>query len=465
MTVSRRSVLKGAGAALGLYSVSPWLGRAFASAGPQAAARRRLIVLDLGGGNDGLNMVVPRTGARRAVYDQVRPTIGLPVGSLLPLDRGSGQDDGSMGLHAKLPTLHRLYRDDRLAVVQGVDYPNHNYSHFTSNDIWQAGNPDNIGDEGWLGRHLDRTGVPLDELRAVAIGGSLPHAVRGRDYVGVQVNSLGATHFGDGTSPLAAKRHDVYSAFANHSALDPVRATYGEMCAATVRVDRETQGLTAAQPGGLANLLLTARTLLSADLGVEIVFVSTGGYDTHAGEVALHEQLFTDLDLALEAFYFGTKNGVPITVGGTPGNGLPAPVGTADVPGTPIGGLDPALADRTLLMTFSEFGRRIGENASGTDHGAAAPMLFVGPTPPVPGSGMTGLVPGLHGDHPDMGTTALPADNLGMTTDVRSVYQAVLTKWINDPTGPRPDEGDPAFRLGGTGLEADGSLAGLFATA
>ena len=440
--VTRRSVLQGAGAAVGLYAFSPLLGGAFAAAGPQAAARRRLVVLDLGGGNDGLNTVVPRNGARRAVYDQVRPTIGIPVSSLLPLDRGT--DDGSMGLHPSLKTLHRLYGEDRLAVVQGVDYPNHDYSHFTSNDIWQAGTPGNFGNGGWLGRHLDRVGVPTDQMRAVGIGGQLPYALRGGSYSGIQVNSLAHTHFADGTTPQAVRRHEVFGHFDRHSALDPLRASYGEMCAATVRLDADTQGLLAAQPGGLANYLLTARTLLTADLGVEVVFVTTSGYDTHATQTPLHEQLLTDLDQALEAFWFGTKGGTAVTVDGT----------------TPIGPLDPAIADRTLVMTFSEFGRRIGENAGGTDHGAAAPMLLAGP--PGAASGVR-LVPGLHGDHPDMGSTTLPADNLGLTVDMRSVYQAVLMNWIRDEDGPSPDEGDPEFRLSGTGLESDGSLSGLFA--
>jgi uncharacterized protein (DUF1501 family) len=219
-------------------------------------------------------------------------------------------------------------------------------------------------------------------------------------------------------------------------------------------------GLVAAQPGGLANLFLTARTLLTADLGVEVVFISTGGYDTHSGQLTLQQNLFRDLDRALEAFYFGTIEGVPVGIGGTPGNGLPDPLYVPPTGGTPIGPLDQAIADRTLVMTFSEFGRRIGENAGGTDHGAAAPMLLVGPAGAASGAS---LVPGLHGDHPNVGSTTLPADNLGMTLDLRSVYQSVLTKWLNDPTGPRPDEGDPAFRLNGTNLEADGSLAGLFA--
>ena len=446
--VTRRDVLKGAGAVAGLHLFSPLLSQAWGSAGPQAASRRRLIVIDLHGGNDGLNMVVPRTGPGRAVYEQVRPTIKLDAAALGALDRG-GSDDGSLGLHPSLETVHRLYRDDRVAIVQGVDYPNHNYSHFTSNDIWQAGNPDNIGDAGWLGRHLDRVGVPTDELRAIGIGGLLPHALRGRTYSGAQVNSLFDTHFSDGMTPLAEARHAVYERYGQHTAGEAGRHGYGTMCAATVRLDRDTRGLTAAQPGGLANLLLTARTLLSADLGVEVVFVTLFGFDTHTGQLPLHAGLLGDLDQAIEAFYFGTKATIPVL----------------DASSNPIGPIDQAIADRTLIMTFSEFGRRIGENANGTDHGAAAPMLLIGPPPPAAGSGAAMLVPGLHADHPDMGTTALPADNLVQTTDMRGVYQAVVTKWINDPTGPSPDEGDPQFELSGPSLDPDGSLTGLFATA
>jgi uncharacterized protein (DUF1501 family) len=464
--VTRRTVLKGAGATAGAFALAPLLGsRAYADVDPATATRRRLVVLDLGGGNDGLNTVVPRTGTNRQIYQQVRPTIQQPVESLRPLDRG-GADDGSLGFHGALATLHALYQADRVAVVQGVDYPNHNYSHFTSNDIWQAGNPENIADAGWLGRHLDRCGVPVGELRAVGIGGTLAHALRGRVHSGSQVNSLADTHFADGVTSVALARHAVYGRYGNHTALEPSRHSYGQMCAGVLSLDEATRGLTAPAPGGLANLMLTARTLLEAPLGVEVVFVTTGGYDTHANQAQAHNTLLTDLDQALEAFFLGTKAGVPVTVGGTAGNGLPAPVGTPAVPGTPIGPLPDALASRTLVMTFSEFGRRIGENASGTDHGAAAPMLLVGPPPALVGSGLPRLVPGLHGDHPDMGSTVLPADNLGMTVDLRTVYQAVLTKWINDPDSARPDAGDDAFReLTGTGIESDGSLAGLFATA
>ena len=468
-TATRRQVLKAGGAIAGAQVLAPLAfraGEAWGATGPDPATanRLRLVLIDMGGGNDGLNTVVPQSGVLRDVYDKVRPVVKIAASSLLPLGATNG---GTVGLNPYLPTVYQLWQANRVAVVQGVDYPNHNYSHFTSNDIWQAGNPDNIGDAGWLGRHLDRTGVPVDQIRAVGIGAvALPHALRGDTYSGVVVNGFGATHFIDGTTPLATKRHEVYGRFAQHSALDVNRSAYGALCGATVRLDQETTGLSAAQPGGLANLLLTARTLMTADLGVEVVFVSTGGYDTHASQLPLQEQLFTDLDQGLEAFFFGTRGGAPITVGGTPGNGLPDPVGTPDVPGTPIGPLDPAIADRTLVMTFSEFGRRIGDNASGTDHGAAAPLFLIGPPPPLPGSGAVTLVPGLHGDHPSMGTVALPADNLTMTTDIRTVYQAVLKNWVNDPTGPSPDTGDAHFSgVTGTGVGPDGELSGLFATA
>ena len=448
MAVTRRTFLKGAGAAAGLQVAGPLLGRAWAEADPQHTARRRLVVVDLGGGNDGLNTVVPINGANRAIYEKIRPTIALAPGSLHPLDRG-GRDDGSAGLHPSLVTVNQMYEAGRVAVVQGVDYPNHSYSHFTSNDIWQSGNPANHGDAGWIGRHLDRAGVTDGELRAVGIGGELAHALRGRVHSGSQVNSLAATHFSGKVTALSAARQEVFGRFAEHRVSEPNRHAYGAMCAGVVQLDAATRGLVAPAPGGLANEFMTARTLLSADLGVEVVFIKTGGYDNHANQLSLHAQRLTDLDQAIEAFYFGTKGGVAVT----------------DAAGAPIGPLPAHLADRTMVMTFSEFGRRIGENASGTDHGAAAPMLFIAPAPPAPGSGQVALVPGLHADHPAMGSVTLPADNLGMTTDVRSVYQAVVTHWINDPTGPSPDEGDPQFVLSGPSLDPDGSLTGLFTTA
>ena len=171
----------------------------------------------------------------------------------------------------------------------------------------------------------------------------------------------------------------------------------------------------------LAYTLLTARSLMERDFGVECVFINHGygSYDTHAAQVGAQEKLLQELDEAIEAFYFGTIAGEPIGVG---------PVSKT-------------LGDRTILVTTSEFGRRIGEaggaGVAGTDHGAAGPLFIVGP-PAGARASSSRLIPGFHGEHPKMGTTRAPADNLVMTTDVRRVYQSVLEDWLHNPD---PDYG------------------------
>jgi uncharacterized protein (DUF1501 family) len=179
----------------------------------------------------------------------------------------------------------------------------------------------------------------------------------------------------------------------------------------------ETVGSPAATSNPLTNALLTARVLLEGDFGLECVFVSVGGYDTHVGQKVLHQNLLASLDQAVGTFLDGDA-----TLGIAP--------------------MDSAVASRTLVMTFSEFGRRLGENGgAGTDHGTAAPLFVIGPA----GSR---LVPGLHGEHPNLGTTLAPLDNITATTDLRAVYQALLQEWLADP---EPLYGSP--------------LAGLFTAA
>jgi uncharacterized protein (DUF1501 family) len=434
-TPSRRDVLKGAGAVAGLQLLSPvvFRGDAWAAVNPATAQRRRLIVIDMGGGNDGLNTVVPMTGSLRDVYDKVRIGTKIAPTTLQPLGAVEG---GTVGLNQYLPTVGSLWGQGRVAVVQGVDYPNHNYSHFVSDDIWQSARPGDTPDSGWLGRHLDRAGVGPGELRGVGIGGRLPLALRGQTRDGAQVNTLSESQFADNSGTVARKRHAAFAGYDAEPA--PVRDVYGDSCRAAYDLALATTGVTAAQPGGVANQLLTARSLLSANLGVEVVFITIGGYDTHDNQLTRHQNLLTDLDRGIEAFYYGTKAGVPVTIG---------------TPGVPIGPIDPAVAARTLIMTFSEFGRRIGDVGNGTDHGAAGPMFFIGPPAPAPGSGTPTLVGGLHGDHPDLGSVTLPKDNLGMTTDLRSVYQSVLTSWLADP--------EPGLTPAGVPSE----VSGLFATA
>ena len=396
----------------------PWLGQA--AADPVTAARRRLVVVFLQGGNDGLNTVIPTgdvAGAPRySVYRQVRPSIAYAPAETLPLDAGTDAGE-ALGLNSQLQAVHRLYGEGRLAVVQGVDYPNHSYSHFTSADTWQAGAPAQGADSGWIGRHLDRVGIGDGELRAVGIGTDLPLLLRGHDRVGAELASLASAQFVDGASATARARHDGLRAFAAYPDTDVLRHAAGvQLASAADLVDLLAQApAEPPSPHPMTAAMLTARTLLEDDLGVECVFVpQPGSYDTHVQQRTNQETVLAALDAGLEAFFYGTEQGQPC--------------------GT-IGPLAPAVADRTVVMVVSEFGRRIGENGSGavagTDHGAAAPVLMIGPS----GTASAGLrlVPGLHGAHPDLGTPLLPTDNLAMTTDLRSLVQTVLQTWLGDP--------------------------------
>jgi len=425
MSPTRREFIVGLGAVTGVRLLAPIVVRAGAGLGealadPATANRNRLIVIFLQGGNDGLNTVIPigdvRGAPRYSVYRSVRPTIAYKPEPTLGLDR-RGDADQHLGLNPKLTNLHRMYKQNRVAIVQGVDYPNHSYSHFTSTDIWQSGQPERTPDSGWLGRHLDRAGIGEGELRGLGLGYELPLALRGGHARGVELQDIPNTHFADGSVRAAEARHDALARYGHHPLSEPLRHFAGKQAEITVGLVRTLQHMNAPPQleNYLAYTLLTARSLMERDFGVECVFINHGygSYDTHTTQVPAQEALLTELDQAIEAFYFGTIAGKPIGVG-------------------PI---SRKLAARTILLTTSEFGRRIGENgagANGTDHGAAGPLFIVGP-PATSRVSRYRLVPGLHGEHPKMGTTIAPADNLDMTTDVRSVYQSVLQDWLGNP--------------------------------
>jgi uncharacterized protein (DUF1501 family) len=419
--ITRRHFIAGSAAMAAIPTLAPLtgrVGRAFGITAAEASTdRNRLVVIFLGGGNDGLNTVIPMADAdgtqRLSVYRQVRPTLRYEPTAVLPLDR-IGDSDHGVGLHPALSRVHGMYQQGRVAVVQGVDYPSHSFSHFVGTDTWQSGQPEIAPDSGWLGRHLDRVGIGVGELRAVAIGTELPLIFRGHDKQGVSIPGI-PVKFADGTAAVGDARHAALEQFGLHSTSEPLRRFLGETMDGTVDLvnQLETVAAPAATSNPLTNALLTARVLLEGDFGLECVFVSVGGYDTHVGQKPLHQNLLASLDQAVGTFLDGD-----------------ASLGIAP--------MAPAVASRTLLMTFSEFGRRLGENGgAGTDHGTAAPLFVVGPA----GSR---LVPGLHGEHPGLGTTLAPRDNITATTDLRAVYQALLQEWLADP---EPMYGSPLAGL------------------
>lgn len=435
---TRRQFLARAGATTGAAVIAPIVGRAGTAFGqsaadPATAGRHRLVVVFLEGGNDGLNYVIPRGDVagspRLSVYRKVRPTLAYRPHESLPLDL-AGDADHQLGFNRRLSTLHRFYKEGRVAIVQGVDYPKHNYSHFRSIDIWHSGEPERAGSSGWLGRHIDRAGIGDGELRGVALGSKIPLMLTGQRQAGAAMTSIASMRFSDGSSGVALSRHAALARFGAPRPADPLRNHAGRMGAQTVSIVDGLRKTNAPPATGspIGDALLSARVLLEQNLGVECVYVTQGGYDTHTNQVRAQEGLLAALDAGLEMFWLGTSRG--------------GAVGS-------IGALNPAIASRTLVVIVSEFGRRIGEaggaSVAGTDHGAAAPVILLGP--PAAGDARAALVAGIHGDHPSMGTVAAPADNLEMTTDLRTVYQSVLESWFEDP--------DPSYRK-------LGALPGLF---
>ncbi|TMD13929.1 MAG: DUF1501 domain-containing protein [Chloroflexi bacterium] len=368
---------------------------AAAADSPNAARSDRILVLvQLAGGNDGLNTVIPfQDGA----YHDARPTIRQETG-VLPLSP-------TLGLHPNLKFLKQSFDQGRLAIVQGVGYPNPNLSHFASMAIWESASVRGGIGEGWLGRYLaylDQVGEsPNHALEGVSAGPLVAPELRSSAPV-TTLTSLRAFQLQpvgehgtavDAENPLMrfygafkANAPAPYGALLDTTLQEALRASH-----ALQATDRSYQAKATypAQSPIASSLKLVAETIVSGQ-GVRVAHVTLGGFDNHAREKAVHDRLLQDLDQALSAFM-------------------------QDLQGQGV-------ADRVLVMTWSEFGRRVNENGSaGTDHGTAAPMFLLG----APASG------GLYGETPSL--QSLDNGNLKFTTDFRSVYATVLQDYLQAP--------------------------------
>jgi uncharacterized protein (DUF1501 family) len=370
---------------------------------PAPAGGRKLLVVLLEGGNDGLNTVVPY--GQGAYFDK-RRTLAYKPEEIIRLS-----DSTMVGLAPTLGKLAKLYEARKVGIVQGVGYDKPNLSHFESMDIWQTGRPKHDLSTGWLGRYLDRSPAGGSVVRAVAVGNRLPTALVGAEQSGVAVPSFnGFTFFDGGDTEAASEPHRLHDAFLQFGAAalpDPTAAAMLASERATVNAVRAIQKLgdpKAKPPATLADQVGMAVKLLSSDLGIEIAMVSLGGFDNHASEKTLHPKLLTEIDDAVDRF-------------------------ATDVAAT-------GKAGDYLLMTFSEFGRRVEEDGSaGTDHGTAAPLFVVGDA----------VAGGLYGEQPSL--TALDGNkNLLRTVDFREVYSTVLDGWLRrvpaaEVLGTRPADG------------------------
>jgi uncharacterized protein (DUF1501 family) len=403
MTPTRRAFLKtslagGSMIAWGL-TVPGFLTRT-ASAAPPAdrpgAKDTVLVVIQLTGGNDGLNTVVP---FKDPEYAKLRPTLKLPSGQLKKVN-------DEIGLHPSLDGLAGLLDDQALGIVQGVGYPNPTQSHFRSMDIWQAASTAETLTEGWIGKALKQLpGAPSfhlagnNESAPLALAGAPARVPSVASLEEFQLRTMAASG-SDGKEQRALIEAAAKPASGQPGLLDFVQRTASNTYASSQRLQQVGKNYQPKVPypnTPLANHLKLAAQLIDADLGARIFYVALDNFDTHATQLPTQAALLQQLSGAMTAFY-------------------------KDMAAR-------GHRDRVLLMTFSEFGRRARENGSrGTDHGSAAPMLLVG------GKVKSGLV----GKHPSL--TDLEMGNLRHHTDFRQVYAAVLERWLGvaskDVVGP-----------------------------
>ncbi|MHC4959933.1 MAG: DUF1501 domain-containing protein [Planctomycetota bacterium] len=370
-TIDRRTFLKTGVAAAALPA---FFARALRAG--DGNGDRVLVLVQLEGGNDGLNMIVPFA---HDAYYRARPGIAIDRQRVLKLD-------DEVGLHFALEKLKPVFDTGALGVVQGVGYPSPNRSHFASTDIWHTGAVQPTRWNGWAGRALDRCaqgdipGLQLDP-------GPLSLALVGEKVVVPAVAD--AERFklrGDARvllERLARRPRDA-------DALEHVRKSAAQSYATAARVETALSGGKGRDgyPGTqLARRLWQVARMIEAELPSRVYAVRLSGFDTHARQRAAHDELMRQLGDALAAFQNDLQ-----------GHGLDK---------------------RVLTMTYSEFGRRVAENRSlGTDHGAAAPLLVMG----------TPITGGLHGAHP--GLLDLDDGDLKFHTDFRQVYATMLDRWL-----------------------------------
>ncbi|MGL6076850.1 MAG: DUF1501 domain-containing protein [Fimbriiglobus sp.] len=395
MNAHRRDFLK-TSTLLGFGATVPtFLGKtalATPSADKPGAKETILVVVQLTGGNDGLNTVVP---LRDEAYLKQRPTIGIKKADARKLT-----DD--YGFHPTMDGLAKLFDDGQVSVVHGVGYPNPSQSHFRSMDIWHAASTKESLTEGWLGKALQQKTFPAFHLAAgneaapLAFTGAAARVPSIANLAEFTLKTSGSTAQEKSQQKTVIANTAMPSSTPPSAApnlLDFVRRTATTTYTGSERIQALAKNYEAkaTYPNtGLATRLKLAAQLIDAGIGARIFYVSQDGYDTHSGQggaAGSHANLLTELSGAISAFYEDlTKHGH---------------------------------GDRIAIMTFSEFGRRAMENGSqGTDHGSGAPMLLVSKK----------LKPGFHGTHPSL--TKLDEGNLIHTTDFRRVYASLLGPWL-----------------------------------
>lgn len=394
--------------------------RAFEAATAEAqGAPTQVVMIFLNGGMDGLNALVPTEAGQYATYLAKRPGLARVLGpstatavgtTVLPNTQnafsfanvavaGVGNNDGTKGFDS-------IYGDglgglgSDLAIFPSTDYNPPNLSHFDSREYWFSGALQKLT-TGWLGRWLDTYGSMDNPLQAISLGSDVSKQIRAAKAPVSAVSNLNGVQFSvDGVSANVAKPTDEMAAIAaipagqGNEALARARGAYSQ----TVQVSRSLSGLVpgVAPPGypnsNLSQRLQLAATLLSANLGTRIVTLDWGSFDTHGNQIQSQDPQLKVLSSALAAF----KD--DLTARG--------------------------IENRVLTVVFSEFGRRIEQNETGTDHGAGGLMMAMG----------SSVVGGMRGELPSLSSPDRNGD-LVVTTDFRSVYRSLISEWLGGDPG------------------------------
>ena len=356
-----------------------------------------LVILQLSGGNDALNTVIPYSNP---LYHDNRPKVGIPEDQVLPIN-------DSIGFHPAMGPIKKLYDEGKVAIIQGIGYPNPSRSHFRSMDIWHTCEPTKVGDEGWVGRAIRDIDPQKDNvLTGVNFGRGLPRALA---VPGVPVASVGNLEtygvltgieaedqrlmaletFSRTYSPMLGKG-PVLSYFAQ-TGLDALKgadilSTALDNYASSVKYGNDD----------VAQYMKNIVQTNLANLGTRVLYTTApyNSFDTHAGELANHTRLWTQTAQAIGAFYDDLK--------------------------------EHNATDNVVLFVFTEFGRRVHDNGSGTDHGAGGHAFVIGDA----------VKGGLYGEYPSLEAGKLMEGDLHYNNDFRGTYATLLERWMGLDSKP-----------------------------
>lgn len=358
----------------------------------------RLVVVQLSGGNDYLNTIVPYADGR---YYDFRPHVALRDDAVLPIDE-------RVGFSSAMASIARLYEQGKVAAIMGIGYPNHSRSHFRSMDIWHTAEPDEVKLEGWLAK-LTALFDPqhTNPVLAVNFGRGLPRALSLPDVPAASVTSLDKYGLFPDIGPGVTRNRllrfaeqaygqgpDPSGAWASSRLLGTGRAAQQgiEMLKDAATAYRCTVDYQDPNPFGVNQIaadLQGVATVMAGNLGTRIFYTSVGSFDTHTDEVVAHARLWQKVSHALDRFFADLEH---------------------------LG-----LRSSTLVLVFSEFGRRIAENNAGTDHGAGGVAFLIGDQ----------VAGGLYGDYPNLAPEAQDEGDVRPSTDFRAVYASILEQFLD----------------------------------